>query len=238
MPHWGFWEWLAYTGIWISAIILAADVGLKMSADLRNKFDHIITNPLWGFTPLILLTLSGAILFGRQLGFIGGMDNTASRLQDAIPQMQPTHDLSMSAINKKIISDQDKAKYAAILSKLRDKFPQRIIADITPDFLTDLYKDHMSTEGDRDIVPYVGKWLLLSGAIDDQWKSYKITVLFLRWEEVHSIVLSFDDIWSDHLSVLRRQQNILAFCQVQRANSRAAFFEHCELIDQDLGPEN
>jgi hypothetical protein len=71
MPHWGFWEWLAYTGIWVPAIILAADVGLKMSPNLRKNFDPIITSPLWGFMPLILLTLSGAILLGRQLGLLG-----------------------------------------------------------------------------------------------------------------------------------------------------------------------
>jgi hypothetical protein len=159
------------------------------------------------------------------------MDTPSPRLRDAIPQMQPAHDLPMNAPNKEI-SDLDKAKHAAILSKLRDKFPKRIIADITPAFLTGLYKNHLITEGDRDIVPYVGKWLLLSGSLQNKWKSFKTSVLLLQWGEGHFIVLSFDDIWGDRLSVLRREQNILAFCQVERANSDVAFFEHCELIDQ------
>jgi hypothetical protein len=89
MPYWGFWEWLAYTGIWVSAIILAADVGLKMSPDLRKKFDPIITSPLWGFTPLVLLTISGAILLGREIGLIGmNPISSVPPIVDSAPQIQ------------------------------------------------------------------------------------------------------------------------------------------------------
>jgi hypothetical protein len=50
---------------------------------------------------------------------------------------------------------------------MRDKYPDRIIADVTPDYLLDLYKDRMTILGDRDTEPFIGKWFILSGKIAD-----------------------------------------------------------------------
>lgn len=100
MPHWGFWELLAYAGIWVSAIILATDAGLKMAPDLRKKCEPIIANPIWGFTPLVLLTISGAIFLGREIGLIGGA-GTSQRLQEVITQTTSDRDDdTKSAYNK------------------------------------------------------------------------------------------------------------------------------------------
>ena len=39
MSHWTVWEWIAYATLWISAIIVAVDGGLKMSSEeLMNEF--------------------------------------------------------------------------------------------------------------------------------------------------------------------------------------------------------
>ena len=79
-----------------------------------------------------------------------------------------------------MLSDQDKARRAATLAKLRNKYPQRIISDVTPDYLMDLYSNHMTIEGDKDIAPYIGKWFLLSGPLYNEWKSATSTNVTLR----------------------------------------------------------
>jgi hypothetical protein len=56
--------------------------------------------------------------------------------------------------------DHGKIRRAEIISKLGNKYPQRIIVDVTPKFLMNLYKDKLTIEGDRSIAPYIGNWLL------------------------------------------------------------------------------
>lgn len=72
MREWKFWEWLAYSTLFTSAIILALDAGLKVSptlmAELPTGFLH---SPLWGFAPLVFLLLGTMILAARGLGWIG-----------------------------------------------------------------------------------------------------------------------------------------------------------------------
>jgi hypothetical protein len=62
MAHWNFWEWLAYSCVAVTAIILAADTGLRMAPDLKKRFAPLLESPWWGFTPLVAMTV-GAILF-------------------------------------------------------------------------------------------------------------------------------------------------------------------------------
>jgi hypothetical protein len=66
--HWDFWAWLAYGCIWVSALILAADAGLRLSPDLRAKVGWVVHSPVWGFTPLVLILVSGVIFIWQAIG--------------------------------------------------------------------------------------------------------------------------------------------------------------------------
>jgi hypothetical protein len=139
---------------------------------------------------------------------------------------------------EQLLPDQEKIRRAEILSKLRNKYPQRIIVDITPKFLMNLYKDKLTIEGDRAIAPYIGNWLLLSGPLDDvsgRTVMFGIEVTFEREFGEPFIHMYFDDLWIKRLHVLTPKQNIFALCQLTTAGSATAMFNHCELIDQDSG---
>jgi len=129
-------------------------------------------------------------------------------------------------------------KRAEILSKLQNKYPQRIIVDVTPKFLMNLYKDKLTIEGDRAIVPYIGNWLLLSGPLDDvsgRTVMFGTEVTFERELGEPFIHMYFDDLWIKRLHVLTPKQNIFVLCQLTTAGSATAMFNHCEVIDQDSG---
>jgi hypothetical protein len=66
---WGFWDRLAYATLWIAAVIVAADTALKGSQRLAPHFDWLLENRLWSYAPLILMTLSGVVFLGKQLGW-------------------------------------------------------------------------------------------------------------------------------------------------------------------------
>jgi hypothetical protein len=127
---------------------------------------------------------------------------------------------------------------AAILSNLRNRYPNRIIVDVAPKFLMNLYKDKLTHEGDRAIAPYIGNWLLLSGPLDDvsgPTAMFGTNVTFERKIGEPFIEMYFDEMWIRRLHVLAPKQNIVALCQLRNAGSVTAFFHHCEVIDQDSG---
>jgi hypothetical protein len=66
MSHWNFWEWLAYGCIWIAALCSAADMGVKMAPNLRERMARVISSPWWGFTPLVAISLGTIILLLRE----------------------------------------------------------------------------------------------------------------------------------------------------------------------------
>src|SRR5438046_6834540 len=69
MGKWDFWGWLTYSCVFVAAVILALDTGLKGSATMADlPFLH--STP-WDFAPLVLMTVSGLLLLARALGWIG-----------------------------------------------------------------------------------------------------------------------------------------------------------------------
>ncbi len=68
--HFGPWEIAAFGGLWVSAVMLALDVGLRMSPPVRERLgalDRFTATGLWAFTPLALLTISGIIFLADRL---------------------------------------------------------------------------------------------------------------------------------------------------------------------------
>jgi len=70
MRNWRFWDWLAYTGVFVAAVILAADTGMRQSPEFQ-KYVGFMHSAWWGFAPLILLVGATAILIARSFGWVG-----------------------------------------------------------------------------------------------------------------------------------------------------------------------
>jgi hypothetical protein len=71
MMRWTFWEWVAYAILFVAAVLLAIDQGIKLSPELFPKVHDLISTPYWAFAPLALLLLATTILIGRELGWLG-----------------------------------------------------------------------------------------------------------------------------------------------------------------------
>jgi hypothetical protein len=71
MADWGFWEWVAYAVLFVAAIILAADQGIKLAPDLSGSLRWLLASPWWAFAPLALILLATGILVSRELGWLG-----------------------------------------------------------------------------------------------------------------------------------------------------------------------
>jgi hypothetical protein len=248
----------AFSGVgplgWIFILLKPANKGIEMlgEVDLFETYGGAIgrffDTGMGTFASIVIgTTIIGYAIYKRTHDTTDLRPAPVVTAQPKIPEQQqiwsagPTADQiakpETKTAEKQLLTDQEKVRRAEILSKLRNKYPQRIIVDVTPKFLMNLYKDKFAVEGDRAIVPYIGNWLLLSGPLDNVSRTvmFGTEVTFERELGEPFIHMYFDDLWIKRLHVLTPKQNIFALCQLTTAGSATAMFNHCEVIDQDSG---
>jgi hypothetical protein len=84
MRHWTFWEWVAYAALFVAAMIVAADTGVRITPDLAAYLPAFVHGPIWGFAPLILVVGATIILVLREFVF------RPQREKAGLPQAIPT----------------------------------------------------------------------------------------------------------------------------------------------------
>ena len=62
MASWGFWEWLTYGCIAISAIMLSVYQGVQRSGNASKFPGSVVQSPLWAYTPFSLMLLSAVLI--------------------------------------------------------------------------------------------------------------------------------------------------------------------------------
>jgi hypothetical protein len=80
MAKWTFWEWVAYAVLFVAAIIVAADQGVKLAPDLASSTAGILHSPWWAFSPVALILLATVILISREIGWIGAKAPAATAI--------------------------------------------------------------------------------------------------------------------------------------------------------------
>jgi hypothetical protein len=65
MASWKFWEWVAYACLFVAAVIVATDAGIKNAPTLSPHLPDWMGGEYWSFAPLLLLTLSGIIFLAK-----------------------------------------------------------------------------------------------------------------------------------------------------------------------------
>jgi hypothetical protein len=77
MPGWGFWEWLAYICIFVAALMLAADTGMKSSDRFTAISTALRSSAWWNMAPLLMLCISAAVVLAYQVGVIAPLPSPA-----------------------------------------------------------------------------------------------------------------------------------------------------------------
>jgi hypothetical protein len=62
MRHWTFWEWVAYGALFVAAMIIAADTGVRITPELAAHLPSFIHGFIWGVTPIAFVLVATAIL--------------------------------------------------------------------------------------------------------------------------------------------------------------------------------
>src|SRR5581483_9843281 len=144
MRRWTFWEWIAYAGLYVGAVILAIDTGFKLSPDLTAP--AFLHSPWWGFAPAVLITFSTGVLLLREFGY-----SPKDRKPMAVPALEPLG---------------DKAETPTLANEAKQ---ERVFVgeNVTPIYLVSFFNDHTALQASLMTKPFIGKWMKLTGLIRD-----------------------------------------------------------------------
>ena len=65
IKNWGLWEWIAAASVFLAALIVALDAGLKDAPALAAEMPALLRSSIWPYTPLALLLIAFGVAFFR-----------------------------------------------------------------------------------------------------------------------------------------------------------------------------
>lgn len=107
----------------------------------------------------------------------------------------------------------------------------RVFVDIDKSHIRSLYADLTVLQADKILAPYIGKWTTVAGILNDV-RDIAPVGLFIMFKESDGItfVMTFDSVWRDQLSLLRRGDRLSVTGRIHKISDNAIELDHCELV--------
>jgi hypothetical protein len=108
-----------------------------------------------------------------------------------------------------------------------------LIGDVTPEYLFSLYQDHITVQADKLAQAYLGKWIKISGLIqnvNDSTDGRSLLAVYLEKDRTQLLLLYFSREWADRLAVLGRNQPVAAAGKVKSIDITRIELIECELV--------
>lgn len=143
--------------------------------------------------------------------------------------------LGMSLFLASFLAWRDERQVISTLNKTLEDLNETIkklqqdTISLTPEDLIKPYDGRTTIQGQKLASTYVGKWITVSGSVDDVESNYG--TLRIRLERRNPMVdLTFDEQSKDSVSVLRKGDTITARCEIQSIGRGFISLKNCELI--------
>lgn len=107
---------------------------------------------------------------------------------------------------------------------------ERVFVEITPKRLMDFYEKNTSLQGDQLVQNYLGKWISLTGTVENVGVSGLVFVSFNMTDYKH-VLICFDKNWERRVSLLTRDQTIRVIGEIGRVSFDHVIMNHSEIVD-------
>jgi hypothetical protein len=108
----------------------------------------------------------------------------------------------------------------------------RVVVDVTPQYLLSLGEGRTSVERDRITGIYFNKWLKVSGPVRNvNAIGHNTIIVSVTMDYMKEISLRFNAQWYDRVAILRIGQNIAAIGQIKEIYQTEIDLENCELTE-------
>jgi hypothetical protein len=67
MSHWTFWDWIAYSCMFVAAVGLALSQLPKEAREVIESWSSVFSSPKWSFAPLVLVVIATVIFIVKTL---------------------------------------------------------------------------------------------------------------------------------------------------------------------------
>jgi len=106
---------------------------------------------------------------------------------------------------------------------------ERIFVEATPSNLVELVRDKISTQADRLIAPYLGKWMKATGIVDDvSTTNYWGQIETKQNGKGYYFRFEFDPKWNGRLQILHKDQKIAVIGKIRNIGSYTIYLTECE----------
>ena len=121
-----------------------------------------------------------------------------------------------------------------MLRRMQRRYYARGLVNVTPEYLTGLFREHTSIQAGKLVEAYSGKWIRLRGPAGDVFDigEGKVDVTFEpETFERTTVHMFFNDrsTIENQLRVLKKGDWITVVGQIQRVSSAVLMLENCEL---------
>jgi hypothetical protein len=128
-------------------------------------------------------------------------------------------------------------------SSYEDETPEeRVFLEADTRFFLGLYKDRTTIQADALAAPYIGKWIRVSGAIEDisadtvlnkdiQLVHIIRVRLLTREGDYHADFLSFSQEWKQKITSLGKDSKLTAIGRIREIGPSHLSLRDCEVVD-------
>ncbi len=158
----------------------------------------------------------------------------ASALLAAKGGAQPTANATQSG-NRSVQIQGETINFQGTISTGEEQVPAarlpggRTLVDVTPDYLTGLFKEHTHIQAEKLVEAFVGKWVRVSGEVNNVRASGEhgdIVYSSGEWEE-GSVSMEFDD--RSTVEVLKKGDVVTVVGQIKSVDTLWVDLKDCEL---------
>jgi hypothetical protein len=218
----GSWSNIATVMVLIVvAVIEALQQALANAPSLTVHLPSWTVSPNWNFVPLILLIIAGLLWL---IGHVPAVPSSRSSVNTTPPIR---YELAVAPVTQSKSIELAGTQQLPISQK-------RILIDLTPRQLSDIFRDHTSFQAGKLIEPYIGKWLDISGTTNDiaknAWGIWRGSIYEKDLKGPLHIFMQFNPKWADHLSVLSRGSEIRVHGRIQEVMENVVNLDECDLL--------
>jgi hypothetical protein len=127
----------------------------------------------------------------------------------------------------------DSQMAVAIAARLRNRpeWQDKIIIDITPEYLWSLFRGRTSMQGGRLAEPFLNKWMVVCGPFRNiRQLTNQMCVTFAHRATMEIVFMYFNEDWRGRLEIIIQDQKISVVGRIDSVNNDTLMLEDCELV--------